>query len=249
MIKQIIKMELYYKEESYQIIGKCMEVHNELGHGFLEIVYKDALEILFSQANIYFEREKEYPVYFKGILLKHSFRADFVVYDSVILELKCVKMLNDEGIEYITVHGRTREQMYKEPANWDLVERAVKVSQVPIIGNGDIWQASDIDRMLKATGCHAVMVARGALKSPWMAQDYRRGIQEEAHERIQKIKYFFTEYRTLLENENISMRGLLKQSKSVSRFMLEGMENGEAHRRKLILSQTVPEFFSILENL
>ena len=109
MIKQIIKMELYYKEESYQIIGKCMEVHNELGHGFLEIAYKDALEILFSQANIYFEREKEYPVYFKGILLKHSFRADFVVYDSVILELKCVKMLNDEHIaqtiNYLKVSG------------------------------------------------------------------------------------------------------------------------------------------------
>jgi len=160
-----------------------------------------------------------------------------------------IKMLNDEGIEYITVHGRTREQMYKVPADWSLIDRAVKISKVPIIGNGDIWEASDIDRMLKATGCHAVMVARGALKSPWMAKDYRLGIVEQEHERIQKIKFFFNEYRTLLENQNISMRGLLKQSKSVSRFMLDGMKDGEIHRRKLILSQTVPEFFSILESL
>lgn len=102
-------MELYYKEESYQIIGKCMEVHNELGHGFLEIVYKDALEILFNQADMYFEREKEYPVYFRGILLKHKFWADFVVFDSIILEVKCVTVLTDEHIaqtiNYLKVSG------------------------------------------------------------------------------------------------------------------------------------------------
>lgn len=102
-------MELYYKEESYQIIGKCMEVHNELGHGFLEIVYKDALEILFNQADMYFEREKEYRVYFRGILLKHKFWADFVVFDSIILEVKCVTVLTDEHIaqtiNYLKVSG------------------------------------------------------------------------------------------------------------------------------------------------
>lgn len=158
----------------------------------------------------------------------------------------CVRMLNDEGIEYITVHGRTREQMYKEPATWDWISRAVKVSQVPIIGNGDIWHASDVDRMLKETGCHAVMVARGALKYPWMAQDYRRGFDSN---RFERIKEFFMEYRTLLENENVSMRGLLKQSKSVSRYMLDGLENGEIIRRKLMLAQTVPEFFETIEQL
>lgn len=51
--------ELIYKEESYGIISKCMEVHNNLGPGFLEIVYKDALEYEFRKADIPFEREKE----------------------------------------------------------------------------------------------------------------------------------------------------------------------------------------------
>jgi GxxExxY protein len=102
-------MEIIYKEESYEIIGKCMEVHNELGHGFLEIVYKDALEILFGQGDIYFEREKEYLVYFRGILLRHKFWADFVVFDKIILEVKCVTYLTDEHIaqtiNYLKVSG------------------------------------------------------------------------------------------------------------------------------------------------
>lgn len=159
-----------------------------------------------------------------------------------------VRLLNDEGIEYITVHGRTREQMYKEPADWSLIKRAAAVSKVPIIGNGDVWSAADIDRMLETTGCHAVMVARGALKFPWMARDYKnkKFIQNDG-ERIQDIKKFFEAYKEPLITESITPRGLLKQSKSVSRFMLEGLENGDMMRRRLILSQTPPEFFSILD--
>ena len=161
-----------------------------------------------------------------------------------------IKMLNDEGVELITVHGRTRDDMYKAPARWEFIERAVKLSQVPIIGNGDVWATSDIDRMIKETGCHGVMIARGALKAPWMAQDYRLGhFHPTKKETTTKIKQFFTDYRTLLEAENISVRGLLKQSKSVSRFMLDGIEGCEMVKRQLMLSQTVPEFYSLIDNL
>lgn len=162
----------------------------------------------------------------------------------------CIKLLNDEGVEMITVHGRTRDMMYKEPAIWSYIEKAVNISNVPIVGNGDIWEAGDIDRMLNETGCHAVMIARGALKSPWMAQNYkRRIIQESSMERTLRIKLFFREYRSQLESEHISERGLLKQTKSVSRFMFEGIDNGEAIRRKILISQTVPEIYNILESL
>ncbi len=99
--------EIIYKEESYTIIGKCMEVHNELGHGFSEIVYKDALEIEFKASKIFYEREKEYSVYYKGILLPHKFYAYFVVFDKIILEVRCVKAITDEdisrGINYLKV--------------------------------------------------------------------------------------------------------------------------------------------------
>lgn len=161
-----------------------------------------------------------------------------------------IRMLNDEGVEMITVHARTREQMYQGRADWNYIRRAVEISQVPIVGNGDIWNVTDIEQMLKETGCHGVMIARGALQSPWMAQDYRRGkFLETEQEKFERIRMFFREYRSALEAENISMRGLLKQSKSVSRFMLNGVQDGEVLRRKLMLSQTVPEFFDLIEEL
>jgi len=75
---------LIYKEEAYKIIGKCFEVHNSLGPGFLEIVYKDALEYEFKKAGIPFEREKKYEVHYKDLILSHKFYADFVVYENNI---------------------------------------------------------------------------------------------------------------------------------------------------------------------
>lgn len=81
-------MSVIYKEESYQIIGICMEIHNYLGHGFSEIVYKDALEIEFRKAGIFYEREKEYEVVYKEIVLPHKFYADFVINEKIILEIK-----------------------------------------------------------------------------------------------------------------------------------------------------------------
>ncbi len=99
--------KVVYKEESYQIIGKCFEVHNNLGAGFLEIVYKDALEYEFRKADIPFEREKKYTVNYKGVILPHKFYADFVVYDTIILEVKAVAAISDvfvaQAINYLKV--------------------------------------------------------------------------------------------------------------------------------------------------
>ena len=99
--------DLIYKEESFIIIGKCFEVQNNLGPGFLEIVYKDALEYEFKKAGIPYEREKEYIVNYKEIRLPHKFYADFVVYDKIILEVKAVSGIADEfvamAINYLKV--------------------------------------------------------------------------------------------------------------------------------------------------
>ncbi|NMB72731.1 MAG: GxxExxY protein [Bacteroidales bacterium] len=101
--------KIIYKDESYKIIGKCMEVHNNLGAGFLEIVYKDALEYEFKKAKIPFEREKMYEVNYKGIILPHKFFADFVVFDKIILEVKAISAISDEfiaqALNYLKVSG------------------------------------------------------------------------------------------------------------------------------------------------
>lgn len=98
---------LILEKEAYEIIGFCMEVHRNLGHGFSEIVYKDALEYEFRQNNIRFEREKEFKVHYKDILLPHHFYADFVVLNSIVLEVKSVSQLTKshfaQVINYLAV--------------------------------------------------------------------------------------------------------------------------------------------------
>lgn len=97
------------KDETYKIIGILFEVHKNLGKGFSEIVYKDALEYEFYANNIKFEREKEFQVQYKDTTLKHKFYADFVVYDSIILEVKAVECFNNshynQCLNYLKVSG------------------------------------------------------------------------------------------------------------------------------------------------
>ena len=101
--------ELILKDEAYKIVGICMEVHNNLGAGFLEIVYKDAVEFEFRRAGILYEREKEYVVNYKNTILPHKFYADFVVFDQVILEVKGKSGIAEEDIaqalNYLKVSG------------------------------------------------------------------------------------------------------------------------------------------------
>ena len=89
--------EIIYKDESYQIIGICMEIHKILGRGLSEIVYKDALEYEFSKNKILFEREKEFNVSYKDVILNHKFYADFVVSGKIILEIKALEKLTEEA--------------------------------------------------------------------------------------------------------------------------------------------------------
>lgn len=98
---------IIYKKESYEIIGACMEVHNHLGPGFLEIVYKDALEVEFKNLGIPYEREKEYIVNYKGVILPRKFNADFVVFDKIILEVKAAAAIHEnhqaQSLNYLAV--------------------------------------------------------------------------------------------------------------------------------------------------
>ena len=81
-------------EKTGRIIKACMEVHNELGNGFLEPVYQEALEEEFKLQKIFYEREKLLPVIYKGKKLKKEYYADFLCYGNIIVELKSVSILS-----------------------------------------------------------------------------------------------------------------------------------------------------------
>ena len=101
--------ELLHKDLVYDIVGCAMEVHSELGPGFLESVYEEALTIVFREKSLQYEQQKDLKIKFRGAYLKKQFAADLIVDDKVIVEIKAVAQLKkiDEAqlINYLKPTG------------------------------------------------------------------------------------------------------------------------------------------------
>ena len=101
--------DIFYKNESSQIVKACIAVHNELGCGFLEAVYHEALTLEFNSLSIPFEQEKILEIYYKGIKLRKNYVADFVCFDKIIIELKALNKITIEHesqvLNYLKIPG------------------------------------------------------------------------------------------------------------------------------------------------
>jgi GxxExxY protein len=108
--------DFLHGKETYRIIGLCMEVHRELGFGFSEVVYKDAIQIEAEEQKVGVIREKQFDIYYKGKKIGHRFFADFVFFENIIAEIKS----SSEGIalEHIS---QTLNYMRASNANLGLV--------------------------------------------------------------------------------------------------------------------------------
>jgi len=98
--------------QTYPIIGACMEIHRQLGHGFLEAVYQEAAAIEFPFKNISFEREVSLPIKYKDILLPTYYRADFICFSEIIVEFKALSRLStieeSQLLNYLKATGLKR---------------------------------------------------------------------------------------------------------------------------------------------
>lgn len=94
-------MGILYKDESYKIVGACFEVYNELGFGFYEEVYHDALQREFTLQSIPFVHEPKVDIHYKGELISRKYEPDFVNYSKIIVELKAVKSIHDEHLAQV----------------------------------------------------------------------------------------------------------------------------------------------------
>jgi GxxExxY protein len=96
---------------TYAIIGAAIEVHKHLGHGFLEPVYQESLALEFDKRNIPFQREVKLPIHYKDRLLGTTYCADFVCFDSIIVELKALARMS--GIEEAQVINYLKATSYQ----------------------------------------------------------------------------------------------------------------------------------------
>jgi nifR3 family TIM-barrel protein len=94
------------------------------------------------------------------------------VHDDLLTFLDTGEIAEDEGVAAIALHARTAEQLYSGTARWEAIA-ALKahVTSIPVLGNGDVWEARDAIAMLTATGCDGVVVGRGCLGRPWLFRD------------------------------------------------------------------------------
>jgi len=101
--------ELLYKDEVYQIVGAAMEVYNQLGNGFLEGVYQDALAIELAMRNIPFKEQVPLEILYKGQPISHRYVPDMVLFEKIIVELKSISALgaNEEAqlLNYLKATG------------------------------------------------------------------------------------------------------------------------------------------------
>ncbi|HEU0053060.1 MAG TPA: tRNA dihydrouridine synthase DusB, partial [Longimicrobium sp.] len=90
----------------------------------------------------------------------------------VEIALRC----QEAGAEVLTLHARTRTQMYSGHADWDEIAAVVEALDIPVIGNGDVWEGHDAKRMHDHTGCAGIMIARGSHGAPWIFRSARAAL-------------------------------------------------------------------------
>lgn len=152
-----------------------------------------------------------------------------------------LKMLQDEGVDAIIIHGRTRDQLYKGIANWNYIKDAVQALDIPVVGNGDIWTTEDIKKYFEFTGCHSIMLARSALKTPWLARLHYQNEEDTIELRVQEIIRYFSRFYQETQKQPLEEASRIKRLKSVSRYIFDDLPEGTILKKKFLLSKSYEE--------
>ncbi len=159
------------------------------------------------------------------------------------------KMAEEAGAKAVTVHGRTRDQFYSGKADWEIIAQVKEAVTIPVIGNGDIFCAEDAARMLRQTGCDAVMVGRGAQGNPWIFQKILHYIYTgellPGPTDDEKYKVIREHYQMLidLKGETIAVKEMRKHLA----WYLKGMPGAAQMRSEIFSLATLQEVLTMLD--
>jgi nifR3 family TIM-barrel protein len=157
----------------------------------------------------------------------------------------------DAGCAAIALHGRTVAQAYSGAADWDAIARLVEHVDIPVLGNGDIWEAADALRMVEETGVAGVVVGRGCLGRPWLFRDLAAAFSGEdvaTLPTLGEVAAVMHRHAELLALHLGEQRGCTEFRKHVS-WYLKGFAAGGDLRRSLALVSTLAELDGLLARL
>lgn len=149
------------------------------------------------------------------------------------------KAVEQAGGKAVSVHGRTREQLYTGKADWSYIRQAKEAVSIPVIGNGDVSTPEDAKRMLEETGCDGVMIGRGALGNPWMlyrtVEYLKTGelLPEPSADEKMRIAILHMDRLAALKGEHVAVREMRKHLA----WYLKGLK-GAARIKDLIMEET-----------
>lgn len=166
--------------------------------------------------------------------------------------VETAKYCEDAGADAVCVHGRTRDQMYRGRADWDIIRQVKEALSVPVIGNGDVTDAQSACLLLEQTGCDMVMVGRGALGNPWIFRQINDYLTESCRilpppgiaERIVTMR----KHIGLMCEYKGEDRGMREARKHVS-WYIHGLKGAAEFRRRAGELSTLHDLDMLLKDL
>lgn len=164
--------------------------------------------------------------------------------------VEIARICEEAGAAAVAIHGRTREQFYSGKADWDIIRQAKEAVSIPVIGNGDVVDGHSAERMLKETGCDAVMVGRAAQGNPFIFKKidcYLKGL-EYTEPTLEEWKSTILRHAQLQLEYKGEYIGIREMRKHLS-WYLKGFDGACALRKKINEMEVMDELVQVVESL